>query len=180
MAKIGVIVGSNSKESINRKYAKALVKLAGTTHSFCFIDLYDLPIHNRDLQQSPPKEVVAFKEAGSKVDAYLILTPEYNRSISSELKSAIDWGSKPQGTSIWAKPSVIGGTSPGAIGTGIAQQHLRSILSIMGSLVMPSDLYLTFKPDMIDDDGNIANEDTKAFLQKFADKMNAFYTKQVG
>lgn len=180
MAKIGVIVGSNSKESINRKFAKALVKLADSRHDFVFMDLFDMPIHNRDLQQTPPKEVIAFKEAGSKVDAYLFLTPEYNRSIPGELKSALDWGSKPQGTSIWAKPSVITGTSPGAIGTAAAQPHLRQILAIMGSVVMPSDLYLTFKPDMIDNDGNISNEDTKAFLQKFADKMNAFYDKQVG
>lgn len=180
MAKIGVVVGSNSKNSINRKFAKALVKLAGSKHQFTFMDIFDLPIHNRDLQDNLPKEVVAFKEAGSKVDAYLILTPEYNRSIASELKNAIDWGSKPQGTSIWAKPSVITGTSPGAIGTAAAQQHLRQIMGILGSLTMPSDLYLSFKEGMIDDEGNIASDDTKAFLQKFADKMNAFYDKQVG
>jgi chromate reductase len=178
MANIGVIVGSNSKNSINRKFAKALVKLCGDQHKFTFIDLYDLPIHNRDLIENLPAEVKAFKDAGSKVDAYLILTPEYNRSIPGELKSAIDWGSKPQGTSIWAKPSVITGTSPGAIGTAAAQPHLRQILGIMGSIVMPSDLYLAFKEGMIDDEGNISNDDTRAFLQKFADKMNAFYDKQ--
>ncbi len=178
MAKIGVIVGSNSKDSINLKYAKALIKLAGPTHQFTIIDIGNLPLHNRDLTDTPPAEVVKFKEEAAKQDAYLILTPEYNRSIPAILKNAIDWGSKPQGTSVWVKPSVIGGTSPGAIGTAAAQQHLRSILGTLGSITMPSDLYLTFKPDMIDSDGNIADEGTKAFLQKFADKINAFYDKQ--
>jgi len=180
MAKIGIVVGSISKESINRRYAKALVKLAGDKHSFGFIEIDKLPLHNRDLVENPPAEVTKFKEDAKQYDAFLILTPEYNRSIPAVLKNAIDWGSKPQGTSVWPKPSVIGGTSPGAIGTGIAQQHLRSMLGTLGSLTMPSDLYLTFKPDMIDEDGNVTIEDTKAFLQKFADKMNAFYTKQVG
>lgn len=178
MAKIGVIVGSNSKDSINLKYAKALIKLAGTAHQFTIIDIGKLPLHNRDLVETPPAEVVAFKEEAGKQDAYLILTPEYNRSIPAILKNAIDWGSKPQGTSVWVKPSVISGTSPGNIGTAAAQQHLRSILGTLGSLTMPSDLYLTFKPDMIDDNGTIGSEDTQKFLQKFADKFNAFYDKQ--
>lgn len=180
MAKIGIVVGSNAKDSINRRYAKALVKLAGSKHSFGFLEIGNLPLHNRDLTDTPPAEVTKFKDDAKHYDAYLILTPEYNRSIPAVLKNAIDWGSKPQGTSVWPKPSVIGGTSPGAIGTAIAQQHLRQILGILGSLTMPSDLYLTFKPDLIDEDGNISNDDTKAFLQKFADKMNAFYDKQVG
>jgi chromate reductase, NAD(P)H dehydrogenase (quinone) len=178
MAKIGVIVGSNSKDSINLKYAKALIKLAGDKHQFTIIDIGNLPLHNRDLTETPPAEVTKFKEEAAKQDAYLILTPEYNRSIPAVLKNAIDWGSKPQGTSVWPKPTVIGGTSIGTIGTAAAQQHLRSIMGTLGALVMPSDLYLFFKPDMIDDNGTILMEDTQKFLQKFVDKFNAFYDKQ--
>jgi len=178
MAKIGVVVGSLSKESINRKYAKALVKLAGNKHSFGFIEINKLPVHNRDLAENPPAEVTRFKEDAKQYDAYLIVTPEYNRSIPAELKNAIDWGSKPQGTSVWPKPTVIAGASIGAIGTAAAQQHLRSVMGTLGALVMPSDLYFTLKPGMIEDDGTITVEDTKVFLQKFADKINAFYDKQ--
>jgi chromate reductase, NAD(P)H dehydrogenase (quinone) len=64
----------------------------------------------------------------------LFVTPEYNRSILGGLKNAIDWASRPYGqNSFTRKPSAVIGTSPGAIGTAIAQQQLRSVLSFCNS-----------------------------------------------
>lgn len=55
-------------------------------------------------------------------------TPENNRSIPVALKNAIDFASRPNGQNSFArKPSAVIGASPGAIGTAVAQQHLRSL-----------------------------------------------------
>ena len=41
---VAVIVGSNRKESINRKYAKALVKLGADKFDAHFVRIDDLPM----------------------------------------------------------------------------------------------------------------------------------------
>jgi chromate reductase len=53
------------------------------------------------------------------------------------LKNAIDWASRPYSQNAFTrKPSAITGTSPGKIGTAVAQQHLRSILAFCNSPLM--------------------------------------------
>src|SRR3546814_9995077 len=62
----------------------------------------------------------------------LFVTPEYNRSIPGVLKNAIDNASRPYGQSAWAgKPAGVIGVSIGAIGSALAQQHLRNILAYL-------------------------------------------------
>lgn len=176
--KIAVIVGSNAKDSINRKLAKALIKLGAGKAEFTLLDIAHLPMYNRDLDNTPPEEVVQFKKEASAHDGYLFLTPEYNRSIPAVLKNAIDWGSRPQATSIWRKPVAVTGTSPGGIGTGMAQQHLKNILTDIAGPLLPGGVYLTYKSDMIDESDTVVNDDTKKFLQGFIDKTISFFEKQ--
>src|SRR5262249_35947640 len=71
------------------------------------------------------------------VDAVLFVTPEFNRSIPGGLKNAIDWASRPWGqNSFTRKPSGVIGTSPGSIGTAVAQSHLRGVLCFCNSPLM--------------------------------------------
>ena len=84
----------------------------------------DLPLYSYDYDADYPPPARAFKDALAEVEAVLFVTPEYNRSIPGGLKNAIDWASRPYGkNSFTRKPSAVIGTSPGAIGTAIAQQH---------------------------------------------------------
>jgi chromate reductase len=132
--KVGYFVGSLSASSINRLLAKALVRLAPTGLDMTEIPLKDLPLYNRDADDDYPAVARAFEDAIAAVDAVLFVTPEYNRSIPGALKNAIDWASRPYGkNSFTRKPSAVIGTSPGKIGTAIAQQHLRSILGFCNS-----------------------------------------------
>jgi chromate reductase, NAD(P)H dehydrogenase (quinone) len=143
--------------------------------SFTFVRIDDLPLYSQDLEPDLPASVVRFKSEIAAADALLFVTPEHSRSIPAALKNAIDWGGRPYGQNSWAgKPAAITGTSPGAIATALAQQHLRQILgSFLGVLVMPGEAYITFKPGLVDDDGNIAEESTRAFLQAFVDQFAA-------
>src|ERR1700733_14867441 len=114
--KIGLIVGSNRRESINRRLAHALVRLAQPGSSFEEIRIDDLPIYNGDLEGKRPAEVERFVAAVGACDGILFVTAEHNRSVPAVLKSAIDWGSKPNDKNVWRdKPVAITGTSPGAI-----------------------------------------------------------------
>ena len=113
------------------------------------------------------------------VDAVLLVTPEYNRSIPGGLKNAIDWASRPYGqNSFTRKPSAIIGTSPGAIGTAVAQQSLRSVLAFCNSPQMNApEAYIQFKPDLIDDDGNVSVESAEKFLQ--SEKLGIGYRAKI-
>ncbi|MFN3826253.1 MAG: NADPH-dependent FMN reductase [Micavibrio sp.] len=177
MFKVAVVVGSLRKGSHNKKLARALAKLAQGKMDFKMVEIGDLPLFNQDLEGNVPAAVTTFKEAIDSSDAVLFVTPEYNRSIPGVLKNAIDWGSRPYGKSSWAgKPAAICGTSPGAIGTAIAQNHLRSITG--GFLDMPTlgqpEIYLTYKEDLFNDQDDVMNEGTKAFLQGFVDKFHGW------
>jgi chromate reductase len=132
--RVGYLIGSLAKASINRKLAGALVRLAPAELEMAEISFKDLPLYSYDYDTNFPPVAKAFKDAIASVDAVLFVTPEYNRSIPGGLKNAIDWASRPYGkNSFTRKPSAVIGTSPGAIGTAVAQQSLRSVLSFCNS-----------------------------------------------
>jgi chromate reductase len=181
MHKLGIIVGSNRRESINRKLAQALAKLGGDAFEAKFITIDDLPMYNQDNEQPLPAPVARFKADLAGSDALLFVTPEHSRSIPAVLKNAIDWGSRPYGKNAWAgKPAAITGTSGGAIGTAVAQQHLRQVLgSGMGMHVLGGEAYITFKPELIDAQGNVTDDSVRTFLKNFIDQFAAFAGKFV-
>ena len=169
---LAVIVGSNRRDSINRKLAQALTKLGADKFDASFVRIDDLPMFNQDLEGNLPAEVVRFKNELARAGGVLIVTPEHDRSIPAVLKNAVDWGARPWGKNSWTgKPAFITGTSPGAIGSALAQQHLRSVMTGLGMILQGGEAYVTFKPDLVDDQGNIGDESTRKFLQGFLDQF---------
>jgi chromate reductase len=179
--KVAIVVGSNRLESINRKLAQAIAKLAENRVDAKFVQIGDLPMYNQDLENPLPASVARFKTEIEQADALLFVTPEHNRSLPAVLKNAIDWGARPYGRNSWAgKPAAITGTSPGAIGTAVAQQHLRQILGNLGALVMGGEAYVTFKAGLIDDAGTITDDNTRQFLQAFIDQFTTLPARLSG
>jgi chromate reductase len=174
--RVGYFVGSLSKNSINRKLAQALIRLAPEELEFTEISFGDLPLYSYDYDPDYPPVARAFKAALAGVDAVLFVTPEYNRSIPGPLKNAIDWGSRPWGqNSFTRKPSAVIGTSTGKIGTAVGQQHLRSILSFCNSPQMNSpEAYIQFEKGLITDDGEVTNESTADFLRNYMKELAGF------
>lgn len=173
--KIAVIVGSLRKDSLNRKLATALAALAPADFSFEQVRIDDLPLYNQDNDGAPPAEVTRLKEAIKSAQGLLFLTPEYNRSIPGVLKNAIDHASRPYGQSVWAgKPAGVVGVSVGAIGTALAQQHLRNILAYLDvpTLGQP-EAFIHAKEGLFDEAGNIG-EGSKKFLQAWMDTYVAW------
>jgi chromate reductase len=170
--KLAIVVGSNRRDSINRKLAQAIAGLAGGRVTPSFVQIDDLPMYGQDGENPLPASVARFKAEIEQADGVLFVTPEHNRSIPAVLKNAIDWGARPYGKNSWAgKPAAITGTSPGAIGTAVAQQHLRQVLGVLGALVMGGEAYVTFKPGLIDDAGTVTDEATRRFLQAYIDQF---------
>jgi len=177
--KVGYLVGSLAKASLNRKLALAMVKLAPPELVMTEIPFKDLPFYSYDLDADFPPSATAFKQAIAASDAVLFVTPEYNRSIPGALKNAIDWASRPYGSNAFTrKASAIIGASPGKIGTAVAQQHLRSILAFCNSPQMNAlEAYIHFTPGLIDDTGTVTVKETADFLRKYMHEFHQFIVR---
>jgi chromate reductase len=174
--RVGVLIGSLSTASINRLLAAALERVAPPEFEFYEIDYSALPLYNRDRDADYPQVALDFKESVRQADALLFVTPEYNRSIPGALKNAIDWGSRPWGTSVWAdKPTGVIGASMGAIGTAVGQQSLRSTLSFLNARQMTSpEAYIHFTPGLIEADGRVTVDSTREFLAMYMERFLEF------
>jgi len=179
--KVGYFVGSLSSTSINRLLAKALLRLAPPELVLSEIAIRDLPLYSPDYDADYPPVARAFKQAIADVDAVLFVTPEYNRSIPGGLKNAIDWASRPWGKNSFArKPSGVIGTSPGAIGTAVAQQSLRGVLCYCNSPLMNAvEAYIQFKPGLVTPDGEVTDKGTAEFLRKYMTELHAFIVRVI-
>lgn len=172
---VGLIVGSVSEPSLNRRFAEALVRLApGTGLVIREIPIAELPFYGAQYDKDFPAVGRAFKDAVDSADGLLIVTPEYNRSIPGALKNALDWASRPSGqSSLTGKPTGVTGASKGAISTALAQSHLKSILAAQGApLVGAPEVYIRITDDFFTDDGAIAAEGTRDFLTAFLQRLH--------
>jgi chromate reductase len=170
--KVAVLVGSLRKESINRKLAKVVQRLAPQGLVFEHVEIGNLPLYNQDFDSDYPDVCTRLKRQVEAADALLFVTPEYNRSIPGVLKNAIDIASRPWGTnSFEGKPGAVIGASVGATGSALAQQHLRNVLAYLDvPLLGQPEVFVKFTEGLVDDEGNVSNQDTREFLQGFVDR----------
>jgi chromate reductase len=179
---VGYLVGSLSSTSINRALATALQR-RGVAHGLELreVPIAPLPFYSPDLDGDFPQAAQDFKSALDAVDAVMLVTPEYNRSVPGVLKNALDFVSRPRGRNSFAgKPSAVIGTSVGPIGTAVAQQHLRSILSFLASpeLAQP-EAYIQTTEGLITPEGEVTNERTAAFLDTWLTAFHAHTAKSL-
>lgn len=169
---VAVLVGSLRKESINKRLARALEKLAGDRAEFRHVHIGDLPLYNQDFDGDYPAVCTRLKDAIKSADAVLFVTPEYNRSVPGVLKNAIDIASRPWGTNSFAgKPGAVIGTSAGAISSALAQQHLRNVCVFIDVFMMAQpEAFVRYSDGLIGDDGSVSDEGVSKFLATFVDK----------
>ena len=177
---IGVIVGSLRRDSFNRQLATALAQFASKDFTFKQLEIGDLPLYNQDDDANQAAPVKRLKAEIAASQGLLFVTAEYNRSIPGVLKNAIDHASRPYGKNGWAgKPGAIIGTTGGAVGTAAAQSHLRSIMSVLEvQLMTQPELYFVTRDGLINDDFDVTDEETRAFLQGWVDKFAGWVEKQ--
>ena len=175
--RIAVVVGSIRKDSFNCQFAEALTRLAPTDVGFNFIQIDDLPLYDQDDDGNPAPQVTRLRDEIKAADGVLFVTPEYNRSFPGVLKNAIDHASRPWGKSVWAgKPAAVCGVSVGAIGTALAQQHLRNVIAYLNMPTLAGhEMFIQWKEGLVEN-GDIGPA-SKAFVQGFVDAFIAWVKK---
>jgi chromate reductase, NAD(P)H dehydrogenase (quinone) len=166
MMKIIAIVGSNRKESYNKKLAVYMQKRYQTNIDIEILPIDQLPMYNQDNELNPPAIVNELKSRVKESDGVLFVTPEYNHSVPAFLKNAIDWFSRVDKVFI-NKPVMVMGSSLGALGSVRAQIHLRQILNSPGiaALTLPgNEVMIGSVHEKLDDSGKLIHEPTIQFL----------------
>lgn len=137
------VAGSLRAQSYNRAALRAASELAPADVAVEIFDLAPIPLYNDDVRvRGFPPAVAALRSAIAQADALLLVTPEYNYSVSGVLKNAIDWASRPPDQPFNGKPAAIMGASPGRLGTARAQYHLRQMLVFL-------DVHVLNKPEVM-------------------------------
>jgi chromate reductase len=175
------VVGSLAKASINRQLARALVTLAPKEFALVEAPIADLPLYNRDFDEAFPEPAQRFKQAIVEADAVLLVTPEYNRSVPGSLKNAIDWASRPYGQNAFTrKPTGVIGTSPGKVGTAVAQQHLKGVLNYCDALLMNQpEAYVQFSREAFAADGRVTDDALAKVLSAYMSRFRDFVASAV-
>jgi chromate reductase len=166
--RVGYFIGSLSSTSINRILARALIRVSPDDLTFTEIPIRDLPLYTPDYDADFPAVARDLKDAIAATDAVLFVTPEYNRSIPGALKNALDWASRPYGQNSFDHiPAAVIGTSRGQLGTALAQQSLRAVLSFCNARQMTApEAYVRFSDDF-HEDGTVSNPKVEDFLRGF-------------
>lgn len=170
---IGVFVGSLRKDSFSKKVAQNVIDLMPEDFSAQIINIGNLELYNEDCDNAavPPASWTAFRQETGKLDAFLFVTPEYNRSVPAVLKNAIDVGSRPYGKSVWdAKPGAIISVSPGRLSAFGANHHLRQSMVFLNVYMMQQpEAYLGDIANSLAPDGSITSDFLKSSLKNFTD-----------
>ena len=104
-----------------------------------------------------PKNAVNLKRMMAAHHGVLMVTPEYNASVSPLLKNAIDWVSRVQdphetrGQVFRERPFAIAAASENRLGGTRALAALRLILTACHAPVIPNQLALPFADEAYDD-----------------------------
>jgi chromate reductase len=173
--------GSLRARSYNRSLLRTASELAPAGMVIDIHDLREVPLYNGDVEAvGDPPAVAALKAAVRAADGVLMATPEYNHGVPGVMKNTVDWLSRPpQGAVLARKPVGLIGASPGATGSARGQSQLRQAFEFTNSYCMPQPEYLLFRAhEKIDADGNLTDEPSRAFLEKylvaFADWVGIF------
>ena len=174
------IPGSLRAGSFNRMALRAAVELAPDGVQFDTCEIRDIPMYDGDdeVAHGLPDCVKEFRAKIHAADALVIVTPEYNASISGVLKNAIDWASRPPQQPFDGKPIAILGASPGALGTVRAQAHLRQILANLNGLVLVQpNVMIGAAGQRFDAAGALTDEPTKEFVRNLMVALKTFTLK---
>lgn len=160
--RILAFAGATRTHSWNKKLIRVGAEAARREGAeVTLIDLRDvaMPLYDGDLEQEGlPPGAQALKAMMVEHDGFLISAPEYNSSISAVLKNAIDWVSRPVGSPTSAFRGKVAGllaASPGHLGGIRGLFTVRQVLTVLGTLVIPTQFGLARASEAFHPDGSL-------------------------
>jgi len=171
--KITAIIGSLRRDSYNRQLAMEAARILKGEAEFELLDYSDVPLMNQDIEYPAPDAVRRVRGIVKSSDGIWFFSPEYNHSFPGVLKNLIDWLSRPisdsEGQVLKGKPAAVSGITLGMSGTGIAQDHLVTLISFLDMKVMNQPrLTIPNAKQQTDADGRLALSSSAPLLENQA------------
>ena len=179
--RVKAVIGSTSSTSYNLKLVNFMAKRYKEELEITPVLINDLDMFSVDIESEPSVAVQTFKDDVKDSDAVMFAVPEYNFSIPGAMKNAMDWLSRGGDFTLHGKPGFIVGSSMGVFGSIRAQIHLREILSnpALAPILLPgNEVYIGAIHTKLDEEGNLTDEATVAFLDTVVQNFIAFYKNQ--
>lgn len=182
--KILAVVGSLRKESYNRQLALAAKEIIGDRADFTLLEYQDVPMMNQDIEYPAPEAVKRVRDEVKAADGIWFFTPEYNHFFPGVLKNLIDWLSRPiskeEPNVLGGKLAAISGISPAMGGTGLAQDHLVTLISFLNMDIMNVPrLTIPNAMQQLDEQGKLALKASQPYLEKQVDAFISFVQKRL-
>ena len=188
--RIVAFAGALRSGSFNKKLIRiAAAGARGAGAEVTEIDLRDIPmpLYDGDVEREhglPPNAKV-FKRLLIEHHGFLISSPEYNSAISGVLKNAIDWASRPEANepSLVAFKGKVAGlvsASPGHLGGVRGLAVLRSILSNIGVIVIPTQMAISRANDAFEPNGELKDERQQAAVASVGAEVVSIAAKLLG
>jgi FMN reductase len=175
---IVVICGSVRPGNVTRKAVQALeneLKELGLASKV--IDPAELELPLPGLADNNNIDVKKMKESVTSATAVVIATPEYHGSYSSVTKLIIDNLGFPSALS--GKPVALLGVASGEIGAIKALEHLRSVCSHVGALVLPGPVSIATAHSHFDTAGRLNNDKIAGRIRNLATNLAAYIENHV-
>lgn len=178
--KIAAIAGSNANHSYNRMLLEFMAQHFKDQDQIDVIDIRQVPMFNESFKGDAPEVIKDIDRRIKDADAVIIASPEYNHSITSALKSIVEWLSYSVHP-LTGKPVMTIGASTHDQGASRSQVQLRDILispGINASVYQGDEFFMSNVTSLMDEEGNITDKGTIGFLEKC---MNGFryYAKAI-
>lgn len=187
--KIVLISGSLREDSYNTRLMRVLEKqFSSSSIELTTTSLHDIPLLNEDLlspQRVFPEGVAKLRKSLLIASGLVLVTPEYNNSVSGVLKNALDWLSMGPFSPLPGLLVGLAGASTGPFGTARAQVHLRTICTALGMMIMPKHELLVSSVDgKLTKEGECLDADLakriEAFCKAFYDFTKEYSRKKDG
>jgi chromate reductase, NAD(P)H dehydrogenase (quinone) len=173
---IAAFAGSLRKGSYNRSLLQAAVKLAPPGVRLDAIDISGISLYNPDIENPPPQPVARMRAAIKAANALLVISPEYNYSMSGVTKNVLDWASRPADDScLDGKPVGVAGCSRGGFGSVRSKLALLPIFVYNNMHVLNDPMLNVSDADTkFDAAGELTDEDTKKELIELLEALAAW------
>jgi chromate reductase len=181
--KILVLCGSLRARSFNARLAALAAKditLADADVTRISLEDYPLPLYDADLadKSGPPQHAVNLKRLMAAQQGVLIVSPEYNASITPLIKNTIDWISvvrergEPALAAFQSRVFALAGASPRATGAVHALLALRQVLAVgCRALVLAEQLSVGDAAEAFDEGDALRDPRLAAQLKLMARKL---------
>lgn len=175
MTKLVGIVGTNSKESTNRKLLEYIEVAFFYKVDMEVLEIKDVPLMDYWNKKEFPDSVLNIAKKIEEADGVIIATPEYDHAPTASLMNLLAWLSY-KIHPLSRKPVMIVGASHGALGSSRAQSILRQILKSpeINARVMSTEFLLGFSQKAYDSWGDLKGRDKIQEMEKVFDEFIQF------